>query len=335
MLTVLVVMSLGCAGELARGKHEPGVCRRFGDAVPVASPRCAGAPALEKSEVGVCRRFGDASPVAVGLAPGITESSGLAVSEDFGGVLWTHNDSGGGAVIFALSEEGTSRGVVELFGAEAVDWEALSLGPCGDSRCLWAGDIGDNEAHRSSVTVWRTSEPEPPGEGRTVSVEPEARVLAYPDGPRDAEALAVDPLTSDVVIVEKVLSAEPRVYRLDAGVWEAADDGVFELEPIGSVGLGGDWLTGVMVTGADFSPGGQELFLRTYLAGFQLEVVRDAEGRVTGFGPSSLAPVFTEGQCESVAYGPDGRSLWFTCEGEGGVVAKSECVSFVKAGEES
>jgi len=284
-----------------------------------------GCPTTSSEERLVCQRFGEARVVGYISNPQIAESSGLAVSSFEEGGLWTHNDSGGDAALYAMSKEGEDLGVVELGGATANDWEALGAGPCAEGSCLWVGDIGDNGTQRGSVTIWRVVEPEPPGKGRVLRVDGEARTASYPGGARDAEALAVDPRTGDLLVVEKVLSAEPRSYRLEHEVWERpaeVDTRFVELE---QMDLQTDSLTGGMVTGAGFSPGGRNIFLRTYIGGFLLAVDRDLEGRVKGFSAPQAMPVFSKGQCESVAYSPDGAQLWFTCEGVNGVVAKSDC----------
>ncbi len=61
----------------------------------------------------------------------INESSGLARSERHPHVLWTHNDSGGQARLFAVDTRNAShRGVVRLERTGAVDWEDAAKGPC-------------------------------------------------------------------------------------------------------------------------------------------------------------------------------------------------------------
>ena len=277
----------------------------------------------------LCRRFGEAQVAGYISNPQIAESSGLAVSSFEEGGLWTHNDSGGDAALYAMSKEGEDLGVVELLGATATDWEALGAGPCAEGRCLWVGDIGDNGTQRESVTIWRLPEPEPPGKGGVLRVEGEARTASYPGGARDAEALAVDPRTGDLLVVEKVLSAEPRSFRLDHEVWEGPSEVDTRFVELEQMDLLTDSLTGGMVTGADFSPGGRKIFLRTYIGGFLLAVDRDRGGRVKGFSAPQAMPVFSQGQCESVSYSSDGAQLWFTCEGVNGVIAKSDCEELV------
>ena len=48
------------------------------------------------------------------MIPDLAESSGLAISRRNPGVLWSHNDSGNAAVLFALDGSGTVRGRVRV-----------------------------------------------------------------------------------------------------------------------------------------------------------------------------------------------------------------------------
>ena len=86
--------------------------------------------------------------------PNLPEASGLAAGND---VLWLHNDSGEPALI-AVNVSGQQVGRVMLNGARVDDWEALAASPCGKGRCLFVGDIGDNNASRKQITVYRLAD---------------------------------------------------------------------------------------------------------------------------------------------------------------------------------
>src|SRR5207245_2694818 len=97
-------------------------------------------------------------------SPRVKESSGIAASRAHPGVLWTHNDSGDDAYVYATDLAGADRGVVRIRGARAVDWEDIALGPCPTQRaaCLYIADTGDNEMTRKSVVIYAMAEPDPP-----------------------------------------------------------------------------------------------------------------------------------------------------------------------------
>lgn len=142
--------------------------------------------------------------------PRITESSGLARSGYDNRVLWTHNDSGDEARLFAV-RDGATEAVVRLGGTSAYDWEAISRyrSPSGRSW-LYVGDIGDNAEARSEVVVHRVAEPT---DLRDQTVWPTSYRMRYEDGRHDAEALLVHPQTGRIYVVAKD----------GAGVYEAPE----------------------------------------------------------------------------------------------------------------
>ena len=121
------------------------------------------------------------------VLPGIDESSGLAVSRHHPDLLWTHNDSGSDAVLFALDTAGRIRGRVRV-PVRTRDWEDVSAARCPSGDCLYIADIGDNKQMRARVQIYRVPEPEP-GDAQTAA--PEVFNATYVDGPHNAEAMFV------------------------------------------------------------------------------------------------------------------------------------------------
>src|SRR5881296_2644637 len=138
-------------------------------------------------------------------SPRVRESSGIAVSRAHRGVLWTHNDSGDDAYVYATDLAGTDRGAVRIRGARAVDWEDIALGPCPTQRgaCLYIADTGDNERTRKSVVIYAVPEPDPPARGRGPGRSAAAATLRlrYRGGPDDVEAIYVSPRDSALYLV--------------------------------------------------------------------------------------------------------------------------------------
>jgi len=271
-----------------------------------------------------CARFGAAQKVAELPAGNLPESSGLALSAAHPGVLWTHNDSGGSPSLFAYTLGGEALGRVDLAGAHADDWEAMAIGPCGDATCLVVGDIGSTRSEPSEMVLWRIEEPQPPGAGTVLEVTPQRLTLTFDDAPFDAEGLAVDPSTGDVLLTQKALDTRFQVFRVPAAAW-AHPSGRATPELLWVVQLGGG-LEASLVTQADIDPSGSELFVGTYGAGFRLPIGRDDDGIILSFGEPGPGPIYGEGQCEAGAYAPDGLSLWFTCEAEPTPLARADCV---------
>jgi hypothetical protein len=131
------------------------------------------------------------------MLPEIPEASGLAVSRRATGLLWTHNDSGSAAVLFALDTVGAVRGRVRV-PVRTRDWEDVSAARCPSGDCLYAADIGDNGRARRRVVIYRVPEPAP-GDAETAA--PEVFNATYADGPHNAEALFV--IGEDLFIVTR------------------------------------------------------------------------------------------------------------------------------------
>lgn len=126
-------------------------------------------------------------PSALVTVAELPEASGIAASRRVPGRFWAHNDSGKPELI-ALDAKGAMTGRVMLQGASVDDWEAMAVGACPAGSCLYVGDIGDNDAKRKRVTVYRAPEPE---NASQTAVNAEAFHATYPDGAHDAEALLV------------------------------------------------------------------------------------------------------------------------------------------------
>jgi hypothetical protein len=118
----------------------------------------------------------------------LDEVSGLARSTDDAELLWVINDDGA-PTLHGVSRTGQYRGGVAIADARNKDWEDLAAFVYEGQNYLVVADIGDNESRRPYVTLYVVAEP------RMAEAEvPLAwRVnFRYPDGPRDAESLAVD-----------------------------------------------------------------------------------------------------------------------------------------------
>ena len=139
----------------------------------------------------------------------INEASGLARSQREPGILWTIND-GGKPKLHPLDTRGSQLGEVELRKAENRDWEDLASFTLDGEPYLLVADIGDNEARYKKRTLYIVKEPRT-DEGKT-------RVdwqidFKYPNGPRDAESVAVD-IENERVLVLSKRDIPPALYEL-------------------------------------------------------------------------------------------------------------------------
>lgn len=182
----------------------------------------------------------------------LRESSGLAASRRNPDLVWSHNDSGS-PLVYGVRTDGSLAGRVRVSGAAVIDWEAITVGACDGTDCLYVGDIGDNDRKRGAITIYRTREPLP---GDAATARAEAIEASYPEGPQDAEALFL--ANGTLFIVTKGEGTPIRVYRLPAlapGVPQT-------LELVASLTDAGTRKV-ERVTDAAASPGGRWIALRT------------------------------------------------------------------------
>jgi len=282
-----------------------------------------GAPPSTKAPAGASpapeRGYRPFTVLGVVSDPAIDESSGLAASRRNPGLLWTHNDSGDEPFVYCLDLKGASCGVWRVTGAEAWDWEDMAAGPgprAGEPY-LYLGDIGDNLDQRTEIIVYRVPEPAVGGGGPVptkaapaATAQSEALRLRFPDGPRNAEALAVHPTTGDVYVITKDAQAS-RVYKAAAPLDPSRPTTMVQ---VGTVRLGSGSRGLEQVTGADIAPDAKRVALSTYARGYELEV--PATGPFDDVWSQRPAPVDLgpRAQGEAIAYRLDGRALLTTSE---------------------
>jgi hypothetical protein len=245
--------------------------------------------------------FGEMEPVGELTDAELTETSGLVQSRLNADRFWAHNDSGDTPRLFALSESGAAQGIVTLDIEDAVDWEDMAFATIGGKPFLVVGDVGDNREKREEVLIHWLPEP---NETWGVDLAVSTVTLTYPDGARDSEAIFVDPVNGDLIVVAK--SADSEIYRLPAP-WS---DGV--LEQVGGLSFGDEGLPGGnRVTGADAF--GSRVILRTYTHLFVFQIPEDGNAVDALAGPACEVSVAAEMQGESVALGED--RYWTISEG--------------------
>jgi len=146
----------------------------------------------------------------------LSEASGLAASRRSAELLWAINDSGNGAYLYAMGTDGTDYGRVRLLDAENVDWEDLAAFRFEGKDYLLVADFGDNDARRDHCVLYILPEPAVPESGFAAGagVGWQRRIVyRYADGPRDCEAVAVDPRQRKIFLLTK-RREPPQLYGL-------------------------------------------------------------------------------------------------------------------------
>lgn len=238
----------------------------------------------------------------------IREASGIVASRRNPGVLWVHNDSGDSARVFAINERGEFLGACTLAGAASRDWEDIAAGPGPDpnQQYLYVGDIGDNQAKYPEIMVYRVPEPKVDPAlpfGRMTLGPAEAIRLTYPDGPRDAETLLVDPLTRDLFIISK-REMFSKVYR---AAWPQSTTQPTEMTRVATL----PW--GFAVAG-DVSPDGRRVIVRGMFNASRWVRPPGAPLWHAFSGKMVRLPLMSEPQGEGICF--DARGLGYFTIGE-------------------
>ena len=259
------------------------------------------------------------SPTVAGLieTDDVKESSGLSASE-CQDVLWTHNDSGSDALIYAMSTVGTHLGTWRVHGAQNVDWESIATYKDPGGTCsLILGDTGDNDETRPEVELYRVPEPITSTETATsTSLSPlltepaETMRFRYPDGSNDAETALVHPWTGDIYVVTKKKSGPAGVFRMEQAFGTGT---TVQSEKLADLSVPSKQEG--HLTGGSISPDGKRVMFCDLEGGYELVL---PDGTTDPDAVWQQTPVAVDlgdrKQGEGVSYGRDGLSLYASSE---------------------
>lgn len=258
-------------------------------------------------------RWSEAEVAGVVTQEAIGEISGLAASRTFPGQYWAINDSGNDAELHLVDGRGRHQGRVPL-PVPNVDWEDMASFELEGRRYVLVADTGDNGGLREELALHVLEEP--------AALDAPARLawtlrFRWPDGPRDCEAVAVDPVRGEVLLVSKK-RVPPELFRLPLRAPQAQPAVAERLGTLAGIEQpdAGDLRRNpvfgryrAQVTAADLSPNGRVLAVLNYRAVHFL--VRDPDGGWTQAlaRPPSHRVLPWLPQAEAVAFATDGRSL--------------------------
>jgi hypothetical protein len=261
---------------------------------------------------------------ALVIDPVVAEISGMAASRRRDGLFWVHNDSDNAGALYALDRDGRVRATLAVDGVANRDWEDVASFERDGKPWLVIADVGDNGGLRKSLRLIVVREP-PLGAGGERRVRPEWIVqFRWPDGPRDCEAVAVDPETGDALLVAKK-RVPAQVFRVPL-TRPAAGEPLRVAEQIASIpGMPQPTAEDMardpkfarfrgQITAMDVDARGRRVVLLTYTDGYLFER-RGAESwqEVFGRAPRALGlPPLPQG--EAIAFDRRGEVLWVTSE---------------------
>jgi hypothetical protein len=254
----------------------------------------------------------------------LLEASGMQASFSHEGDFFVHNDEGE-PVLYAIDQTGADHGTVTIVPAKNKDWEDITSVPVDEGRWLVVGDIGDNKAKRKSIKLYFVEEPKT-GEYDRYSGRLDLKhmiSLTYPDGPRDCESMAYDPVSNQILLLSK-RDKPARLYAIDLET--ALTEGNAELEFLGAIASlrpptsrdrfkwGGktDFIS--QPTGFDISVDGSYAVVITYRSLYRFRR-EPGEDMITVLqrkpeevvGPPSI-------QNEAISFSADGKSIYVTTE---------------------
>lgn len=258
----------------------------------------------------------DVRQVTIDGRRNLRESSGIAMSREQPGVLYTIDDSGNGPVLYAFDTTGADRGTWSVANASNFDWEAIATAPCGVRNCVYIGDVGDNKGIAATHRIYRVVEPKSPSD----SVRAEFLEYSYPDGAHDIEALFVTPAGDVYLITKRPLTRggdrlrPALVFSLAASAWK--DGRRTEAKLVDSLPIIPGAQPLMLITDASMSPDGKRLAVRTYVETYIFST-DSASGRVDRarkFVVCDITPL-GESQGEGIAW-IGAERLAFTSEGK-------------------
>ncbi len=253
----------------------------------------------------------------------LVEASGIARSQRNPDLLWSMNDSGSKARLYALDTSGFHRGRVKLDGVKNRDWEDLASFTVDSTPYLLVADTGNNDAERDTMSLHVLLEPDLTEDDK-LTVEPAWTVrFRYPDGRRDVEAVLVDAANGRVFLLSKrdwppVLYEVP-LFPPSGDTVVAKRLGTIETLPEPSrqdrehAMFTKEWHW--QPTAMDISPDGRLAVILTYRGVYLYRLdpgrslYESLSGQAYGFGLGNFR------EAESAAFSADGHSIFVTLEG--------------------
>jgi hypothetical protein len=249
---------------------------------------------------------GDAHMLFRFADPRITEASGIAHGMVSPSVFYVQNDSGHSNELFAVNgRTGATVATITVRGARNVDWEDVAVAPAADGTpSIWVADIGDNDAVRRTVQIYRLAEPLLSLETRNQRLQLPVQqkwLLRYPTGPVDAESLAVALDGTAYVITKSIGSGT--VYQVPRFPHPGRIQPLRELFTqdihLRSIGNLPRLARHLLFTGAALSSDGTLFALRTYAEAWVWRLGPDGlSGRL---GAPVVVPLPAQEQGEGVA----------------------------------
>ncbi len=246
------------------------------------------------------------------------EISGISASGIHDGIYYVHNDSGDTSRFFAITPQGNIKSVIyykgdpkEPLGARDVEDIAVGIGPVKGKSYVYMGDIGDNGAMHPYITIYRLEEQKSwIGKDSIIHANAVPVHFRYPDGPRDAESLMIDPIEKLIYIVSKrtdsvTVYTTPLNFKANDTLMLTKRCKLFfnGFKPF-------KW-----ITAGDISKDGQQILLKDYVKVYYWKRNKNEPVWKTMQRKPIELPYQAEKQGEAIGFTPDGKGYYTTSEG--------------------
>jgi hypothetical protein len=250
-------------------------------------------------------KFSDAQKTGTITSVQLTEASGIVSSRSIPGHLWVINDSGNEPTLLLIDSTGQLIKTFWIENTFNIDWEDIAIytNQQTGENIIYIADIGDNFAFRPYVNIITIQEPSSLQASDT-SITPLANYyFRYEDGPRDAETLVVDPLTSELYIITK---REPQVRVYTSPVKQSATD-TMQLSFKTTLPFHN-------ITAGDISKDGKEILLKSYDGIFYWRKSQGETVVETLSRPHELLRYHPEPQGEAITWEANGKGYYTLSE---------------------
>lgn len=245
------------------------------------------------------------------------EISGIAASGFRNNIYYVHNDSGDTSRFFAITPDGRIKNTIYFKGDPkeplgTCDFEDIAVGPGPEAgkSYVYAGDIGDNAAKRKYITIYRIEEQHSWDKDSVTNAPSAAIHFKYPDQPKDAETLMVDPIEKLFYIVSK-RSDSVTVYTSPLSFHP---NDTLTLTKRCKLHFKG-WPPFKWITAGDISKDGQQILLKNYTRVYYWRRENNEPIWKTMMRKPDELPYKQEKQGEAIGFTPDGKAYYTTSEG--------------------
>jgi hypothetical protein len=246
------------------------------------------------------------------------EISGIAASGINKDLYYVHNDSGDTSRFFAILPTGEVKSTIyfkgdpkEHLGVRDCEDIAVGPGPVKGKSYVYMGDIGDNYSSGTYLTVYRMEEKRSWAKDSIANAADATPInLKYPDGPKDAETLMIDPVEKLMYIVTKrqdsvTVYSSPLNYKSNDTVVLTKRCKLF---------FPGYKLF-KWITAGDISKDGQQVLIKSYTKVYYWQREGNEPIWKTIQRKPQILPYIQEKQGEAIGFTPDGKGYYTCSEG--------------------